>query len=75
MDKIISSIANATSMLQTAAIATAALMILISGYFFLFGGDEGPRKAKKMLIYVFIGLILILGANVLAQWGAHQVAF
>ncbi|QRN92757.1 hypothetical protein DD607_05155 [Salmonella sp. 3DZ2-4SM] len=75
MDKIISSIANATSMLQTAAIATAALMILISGYFFLFGGDEGPRKAKKMLIYVFIGLILILGANVLAQWGADQVAF
>ena len=75
MDKIISSIANATSMLQTAAIATAALMILISGFFFLFGGDEGPRKAKKMLIYVFIGLILILGANVLAQWGADQVAF
>lgn len=75
MDKIISSIANATSMLQTAAIATAALMILISGYFFLFGGDDGPRKAKKMLIYVFIGLILILGANVLAQWGADQVAF
>jgi hypothetical protein len=75
MDKIISSIANATSMLQTERIATAALMILISGYFFLFGGDEGPRKAKKMLIYVFIGLILILGANVLAQWGADQVAF
>lgn len=75
MDNFINSVSNLTSTLQTGGVVVAALMILVAGYFFMFGGDEGPRKAKKILIYVAVGMACILGANALAQYIADQMAF
>ncbi|MDM5335785.1 TrbC/VirB2 family protein [Fictibacillus enclensis] len=61
-----SSVTSFTGKLQGLALGVIICCIVITGFMFLFG--EGPsRTAKKWLVYVVIGAVLIFGAATLGS--------
>lgn len=59
-------IANATNKLQGIALTVIIFCIAVTGFMFIFG--EGPsRTAKKWLMYIVIGAVIIFGASTLGQ--------
>ncbi|RBP59279.1 TrbC/VIRB2 family protein [Alkalibaculum bacchi] len=57
-------IASFTSSVQGIALTVIIACIVITGLMFVFG--EGPsRTAKKWLMYIIIGAVLIFGASTL----------
>lgn len=61
-------IAGALRVMVELALPVLTLMIVYSGFLFVFarGNQEALSKAKSNLLYVIIGAILILGAWVIA---------
>lgn len=71
-------IANLTGFLEWAqkpSLIVGAIMVLIAGYFWLTGGQDGRRIAKGLLIGVAVGLILINGALGLATEFNSNITF
>lgn len=75
MQNISNTLAQATSTLQGFAIGVAVIMIVIAGYQLFLGGDQGVQKGKKILIWTAVGLVLIFGANAIAQWWRGSITF
>lgn len=61
--------------LQLIALPVAAVMVAIAGYQFFRGGDEGPQKAKKMLVYLLVGLVLVFGAKAIVDGVRTNITF
>lgn len=53
-----------------AATATAIVVIVVAGYYFVFssGTPESTRKAKDMILYGVIGLVVIMMAFAITQF-------
>ncbi|WMX58527.1 TrbC/VirB2 family protein [Peribacillus sp. R9-11] len=61
-----SSVKTFTGKLQGIALVVIICCIVITGFMFIFG--EGPsRTAKKWLVYIVIGAVLIFGAATLGS--------
>lgn len=60
------SVSSFTGKLQGIALVVIIACIVITGFMFIFG--EGPsRTAKKWLVYIVIGAVLIFGAATLGS--------
>ncbi|RPJ98051.1 hypothetical protein EH11_04131 [Bacillus subtilis] len=75
MDQLVSSLTSTLSWLQKPAIIGACIMFLISGYCFLFLGQNGTKIGKVMLVSTMIGLLLIIGANALVTSFQGNIKF
>lgn len=71
-------IANANAFLKWAqmpSLICAAIAILVAGYFWMAGGQDGRRTAKTILIGAVVGLVLINGAYALANSVNTNITF
>lgn len=71
-------IANGTSFLewlQMPSAIIAAIILVIAGYFWKVGGQDGRRIAKSMLIGIAVGLVLINGALALVTSFNSNISF
>ncbi|MFB7304591.1 MULTISPECIES: TrbC/VirB2 family protein [Bacillati] len=65
-DNVSTSVSTFTGKLQGIALGVIIACIVITGFMFIFG--EGPsRTAKKWLMYIIIGAVLIFGAATLGD--------
>ncbi|UBH16618.1 TrbC/VirB2 family protein (plasmid) [Macrococcoides canis] len=75
VENIISTVEEFLNALQLISIPVAGIMFVIAGYQFLRGGDEGPTKAKKMVFYIIVGLVIIWGASSLVSGIKERITF
>lgn len=75
MESLISSATNLLNWLQMPALICAAIAFVIGGYYMIFGGDQGIKKAKTWFIGGAVGLVVILGALALAESVKTNISF
>lgn len=57
----------------------AVIMIILAGFYLIFslGNDEGKEKAKKIIFYTIIGLVIILFSRIIVSlvtvWLSQQI--
>ncbi|PWX39028.1 hypothetical protein CYK89_01520 [Clostridium perfringens] len=60
---------------QTLGWICLALSLAVAGFAWIFGGTDGMRKAKPIIIGGIAGFILIMGANAFATYFKTSVTF
>jgi len=75
MESLIATGQSLLEWLQMPAIVAAAIAFCIGGYYLIFGGDQGRQKAIKWFIGGAVGLIVVLGANSLANSVSSNIKF
>lgn len=75
MDEFIASMTSFLAWCQKPSIILAAIGILVAGYFWKLGGQDGRRIAKGILIGVAVGLVLVNGALGLATSFDTNISF
>lgn len=75
VESIVQTLSDLLNALQLIAIPVAAVMVVIAGYQFFRGGEEGPQKAKKLLVYLLVGLVLVFGATAIVNGVRDRIAF
>lgn len=75
MNGFINTVTKAIEVAQTPSNILAALAIIVGGYLFMWGGDEGRRKSKWWFIAAAVGLVIINGAVELANTVNSNIQF
>ncbi|ASK26201.1 hypothetical protein ABC970_22125 [Bacillus licheniformis] len=75
MDGLISSVSNILHLIQKPAIVLACIMFAVSGYCFMFMGQNGTKIGKTILVSTGIALLLIYGANALVTSFKGSISF
>lgn len=75
VNNITSTLSEILGTLQLIAVPVAAVMVAFAGFQFFRGGDEGPMKAKKSLVYLLVGLVLVFGAKAIVDGVRANITF
>lgn len=75
MDGLIASATSFLAYIQKPSLILSAIMIAVGGYYLIFGGENAPKKAKKIVLGVIIGLVLVNGAIEFATSANENIKF
>lgn len=73
--QIVGTLNQFVTALRTIAIPVATVMLIIAGIMWFTMGEQGPAKAKKVIIGVVIGIIIIFAADTIATWLQSKSSF
>lgn len=73
--QIVSTLNQFVSALRTIAIPVATVMLIVAGIMWFTMGEQGPARAKKVIIGVVIGIVIIFAADTIATWLQSKSSF
>ncbi|WJP96723.1 TrbC/VirB2 family protein [Macrococcus bovicus] len=74
VSNIVAGLKKVSLALKVIGIAVAAVYIALAGYQFMWGGPNGSQTGKQYLLNAAIGIVLIYGASMIADWVATNMA-
>ena len=74
MDSLVNTLNNIIEMIKMPAYSVAVLAVIVGGYYYMAGGQEGKMKAKNWIIGGLVGLMIILLSSSIVGYLQGQVA-
>lgn len=75
VNQIVTTLNEFVTALRTIAIPVATVMLIVAGIMWFTMGEQGPARAKKVIIGVVIGIVIIFAADTIATWLQSKSSF
>lgn len=75
VNQVVGTLNQFVTALRTLAIPVATVMLIIAGIMWFTMGEQGPARAKKVIIGVVIGIVIIFAADTIATWLQSKASF
>ncbi|HLQ98104.1 MAG TPA: pilin [Candidatus Dormibacteraeota bacterium] len=75
VNNFVSTVDEFVAALRTIAVPVATLMLIVAGIMWFATGEQGPARAKKLIVGVVIGLVIIFAADAISNFVQTRSSF